>query len=219
MKTTSELRLPSLNKLYLKRRSQRNNALKKVIKQWHQLEHTEQFLGTLQAWNSGTDGYFALDDFLDHVADVVQEDASSLDGAVDRLVAANKRFNDVIDAMDQNLYSYEIPKGVVKAPGGNYDSEQVRNIVLKVLVNPNLGRQAVRGVFDQVGDGMKSVSSLNPENLDKVYEACRSLLAGKGRSADVEQKPHVERSVGKVVHLNDARRARRGRKLRIPREQ
>ena len=60
MTAKSRLRLPSLNKLYLKRRSQRNNALKKVIKQWHQLEHTEQFLGTLQAWSSGTDDYFAL---------------------------------------------------------------------------------------------------------------------------------------------------------------
>jgi hypothetical protein len=29
-------------------------------KQWHQLEHTEWFLGTLQAWSSGTDDYFAL---------------------------------------------------------------------------------------------------------------------------------------------------------------
>jgi hypothetical protein len=218
MTTTSELRLPSLNKLYLKRRSQRNNALKKVIKQWHRLEHTERFLGTLQAWSSSTDGYFALDDFLDHVADAVQEDASGLDGAVDRLATANKRLNDVIDAMDRNLYSYEIPKGVVKAPSGNYDSEQVRNVVLEVLMNPNLGHQAVRGVFDQVGDGMKSVSSLNPENFDKVYEACRSLLAHKGASSDAKQRPHVERSLGTVVHLDDARRARRGCKLRIPRE-
>jgi hypothetical protein len=218
MKTTSELRLPSLNKLYLKRRSQRNNALKNVIKHWHQLERTEGFLGTLRAWSSGTNDYFALDDFSDRIADAVKEDESSLDEAVDRLAAANKRFNYVIDAMDRNLYSYEIPKCVVKAPGGNYDSEQVRNIVLEVLMNPNLGRQAVRGVFDQAGDGKKSVSSLNPENLDKVYEACRSLLAGQGPSADAEQRPAVERSVGKVVHLSDARRARRGRKLRIPRE-
>jgi hypothetical protein len=216
MTATSEIQLPSLNKLYLKRRSQRDNALKKVIKQWHQLEHTEWFLGTLQAWSSGTNDYFALHDFSDRVADAVKEDESTLDGAVDRLAAANKRFKDVTDAMDRNLY--EIPKCVAKAPSGNYDSEQVRNIVLEVLTNPNLGRQAVRGVFDQVGDGMKSVSSLNPESFDKVHEACRSLLARKGASADDEQRPDVERSVGKVVHLSDARRARRGRKLRIPRE-
>jgi hypothetical protein len=218
MTATSELQFPSLNKLYLKRRNQRNNALKKVIKQWHQLEHTERFLGTLQAWHSGTDGYFALDDFLDHVADAVQEDASGLDGAVDRLGAANKRFNDVIDAMDRNLYSYEIPKDAVKAPGGNYDSEQVRNIVLKVLMNPKLGRQAMLGVFDQLGEGKNNRSSLSPENFDKVYEVCRSLLDHKGASADADQRPDVEQSVGTVVHLSDSRRVRRGRKLLIPRE-
>jgi hypothetical protein len=37
-------------KLYLKRRGQRANALKKVIKQWRRLEHTEWFFGTLEAW-------------------------------------------------------------------------------------------------------------------------------------------------------------------------
>jgi hypothetical protein len=69
-----------------------------------------------------------------------------------------------------------------------------RIIVLEVATNPNLGSQAARGVLDQVGDGVKSVTSLRPENFDKVYEACRSLLG----AADVEQKPHVEQSLGKV---------------------
>jgi hypothetical protein len=59
---------------------------------------------------------------------------------------------------------------------------------------------------------------LSPENFEKVYEACRSLLDHKGASADAGQRRAVERSVRKVVHLSDARRARRGRKLRIPRE-
>src|ERR1700692_1471624 len=62
-----------LPRLYLRRKSQRNVALKKVIKQWHQLEHTEWFLGTLQAWSSGTNGHFGLDDFLDHIADVIKD--------------------------------------------------------------------------------------------------------------------------------------------------
>jgi len=54
---------------------------------------------------------------------------------------------------------------------------------------------------------VKSVTSLRPENFDKVYEACRSLLAGEG-AADVEQKPHVEQSLGKVVHFNETDRIR-----------
>jgi hypothetical protein len=53
-------------------------------------------------------------------ADAIRNDESSLDVAVDRLAAANKRVHDVIDAMDRKLYSYEAPKCVVKAPGGKY---------------------------------------------------------------------------------------------------
>jgi hypothetical protein len=73
----------------------------------------------------------------------------------------------------------------VRAHNGKYDSDQVRNIVLEVTNNPNLG------VLDQVGDGIKSLSSLKPENFDKVYEACQSLLAGRGASANAV-KPHVK---------------------------
>jgi hypothetical protein len=72
----------------------------------------------------------------------------------------------------------------VKALGGNYDSEQVRNIVLEVATNPNLGIQAARGLLGQVGDGVKNVTRLKPENFDRVYAACQSLLAGKDPSAD-----------------------------------
>jgi hypothetical protein len=77
--------------------------LKKVVKQWHQLERIEWFLGTLQAWSSGTNGYFALDDFSDRIADAVKEDESNLDRAVDRLVAANKRLHGVIDALNDRM--------------------------------------------------------------------------------------------------------------------
>ena len=52
---------------------------------------------------------------------------------------------------------------------------------------------------------------MKPENLDMVYEACRSLLAGESAPADAEQNPHVEQSVGKVVQLREWRlRAKRG---------
>jgi hypothetical protein len=79
----------------------------------------------------------------------------------------------------------------VRAHNGKYDSDQVRNIVLEVTNNPNLGRDATLRVLDQVGDGIKSLSSLKPENFDKVYEACQSLLAGRGASANAV-KPHVK---------------------------
>jgi hypothetical protein len=189
--------------------------LKDVVKYYQTLEHAEWFLGTLKAWHSGTDGYFALDDFLDHVADTNKADDSNLDVAVGRLAVTHKRLHDVIDAMNDRVLYAGRPSAPVKALGGNYDSEQVRNIVLEVATNPNLGSQAARGVLDQIGDGVKSITRLKPENFDKVYEACQSLLAGKGASADAV-KPHVKRTVGKVVHLNDARRARK--RHNIPRK-
>jgi hypothetical protein len=197
-----------LHRLYLRRKSQRNVALKNVIKHYQKLEHAEWFLGTLKAWHSGTDGHFALDDFLDHVADTNKADESNLDVAVGRLAVTHKRLHDVIDAMNDRVLYARRPNAPVKDPNGNYDSEQVRNIVLKVVMKPNLGRQAARVVLDQVGDGVKSVTSLKPKNFDKVYEACQRLLAGKGASAEAV-KPHVKRTVEKVVHLNDARRARK----------
>ena len=117
-----------LQTLYLKRRSQRANALKKVIKQWHRLEHTVWFFGTLEAWRSATEGHDCVPDhFLDLIADAINEDESLLDVAVDRLAAANKRVHDTIDAMDdRKLYSDEKPKRVLKAPGGKYNREQTR---------------------------------------------------------------------------------------------
>jgi hypothetical protein len=138
-----------------------------------------------------------------------------LDVAVDQLAVTHKRLHGVIDASNDRMLYAGRPSAPVKALGGNYDSEQVRNIVLEVATNPNLGSQAARGVLDQIGDGVKSITRLKPENFDKVYEACQSLLAGKGASADAV-KPHVKRTVGKVVHLNDARRARK--RHNIPRK-
>jgi hypothetical protein len=253
----SKKRLPSLktqtmHRLYLKRRSQRANALKKVIKQWQQLQHTEWFFGTLEAWRSATEGHdFVPDHFLDLIADVVQGDESSLDVAVDRLAAANKRVHEAIEAMDRKLYSDSGPTCVVKAPGGKYDLEQVRGMLIKlatnpslscqaalrvldragggvkaaaefrialgahmnrrglgarrdaqplaakapggkynygqvsdivrnVATNPKLGRQSAVDILDRDGGGVANVSKLKPENLDKVYEACRVLLVGEG---------------------------------------
>jgi hypothetical protein len=190
-----------LQRLYLKRRSQRANALKKVIKQWHRLEHTEWFFGTLEAWRSATEGHNCVPDhFLDLITNAINEDESLLDVAVDRLAAANKRVHDAIDAMDdRKLHSDEKPKRVLKAPGGKYDLEQTRGMLLKVANNPSLSRQAALGVLDQAGGGVKSVSSLKPKNFDKVYEACQSLLGSEG-SAEAKRNRPVEQSERKVVH-------------------
>ena len=47
--------------------------------------------------------------------------------------------------MDRKLYSYEVPKCVVKARGGKYDLGQVRDVVVNVTTSPELGRKAALG--------------------------------------------------------------------------
>ena len=71
----------------------------------------------------------------------------------------------------------------MKAPDGKYDLKQVCDVIFKMAMNPELGRRAVLSILEQFGGGVKNVASLKPENFDKVYEACRNLLAG-GASAD-----------------------------------
>jgi hypothetical protein len=176
-----------LHRLCQRRKSQRNIAWKKVIKQWQRFEHTESFLGTLQTWNSGLNGYFGLDDFIDHVGDAVQDDERDFDGAVDRLAVAHKRLHDAIDALNASLCAHT-PSAPTKHTNGNYDSHQVRDMIRDVAANSNLGREAARNVLDQVGDGVETVLDLRPENFDKVYEACRALLGGEGAKAHVQQR-------------------------------
>lgn len=126
MTATSQLQSPSLNKLYDKRRSQRDSALRKVIKVSEELQHTKYFFNNLQAWRFGTEGHDCVPDhFLDLIADTLQGDQSQLDAAIDRLAVANKRLHEVRDAMDRKLYSYQVPECVVNAPGGNCDLEEV----------------------------------------------------------------------------------------------
>lgn len=78
------------------------------------------------------------------------------------------------------------PAAAAKAPGGKYTSEQVRDIVKQVATNANLGKQEALTILDEEG-GVQNVSSLKPENFDKVYEACQVALqgvAGHAASAD-----------------------------------
>jgi hypothetical protein len=98
---------------------------------------------------------------------------------------------------------HDAPSDAAKAPGGKFSYGQVRNIVCKVAMNPRLGGEAALNVLDHEGRGAKKVSSIKPEDLEMVYEACRSLLAGESASAEAEQNPHVEQSVGNVVQLRE----------------
>jgi hypothetical protein len=166
------------------------------------LNGTEWVFGTLEAWRSAPEVHDCVPGhFLDLIADAINEDESLLDVAVDRLAAANKRVHDATGAMDDpKLYSDRPSAPIVKAPGGKYDLEQVRYRLGKVLTTPSLARQAALGVLDQAGGGVKSVSSLKPENFDKVYEACQSLLGSEGASAEAKRNPQVEQSERKVVH-------------------
>jgi len=71
-----------------------------------------------------------------------------------------------------------------KAPGGKYNSDQVRDMIRKVAANPNLGKQSARDILEADGGGVTTVSEVKPENFDAVYEACQVALSGEGAGAD-----------------------------------
>jgi hypothetical protein len=80
----------------------------------------------------------------------------------------------------------------LKAPGGQFNYEQVRNIVRQVAMNPKLGSWTALNVLDREGHSAKNVSDLEPEHLDRVYERCERLLAGVSTSIKTDQNPHVD---------------------------
>jgi hypothetical protein len=86
----------------------------------------------------------------------------------------------------------DAPPDAAKTPAGKYDYGQVRDIVCNVAMNHSLGKESARDVLDLDGGGVTSVSSMLPEYLDHVYEACQVLLSGEGASAETEQKSHAE---------------------------
>lgn len=69
-----------------------------------------------------------------------------------------------------------------KAPGGKYNSEQVRDIIRKLATNPSLGKQSALDILDQDGGGVTNVTNLKPEFFDAVYEACQALLSSEGEA-------------------------------------
>jgi hypothetical protein len=103
----------------------------------------------------------------------------------------------------RNASRSNAPPDNEKAPGGKFSYGEVRGIVREVITNPSLGKQIAFDILDEQGRGARSVSSMKPENLDTVYEACRNLLAGKIASAEAERDPLVEQSVGGVVQLRE----------------
>ena len=62
-----------MHELYLKRRGQRINALKKVIKQWHRLEDAERFFRHARNVAFRHDS-FVPDSFFELVADQINEE-------------------------------------------------------------------------------------------------------------------------------------------------
>jgi hypothetical protein len=188
MSSTTSVQLQSLNKLYLKRRSQRNKTLRKVIKQWHQLQHSEWFFNTLEVWRSVTEEHeLVSEDFLDRIADTIDEDYALLDRALDQLMASHKRVHEAIETRDRKPYSDRFTAPIVKPAGGKYDFQQVRNIITRVVIAGNLGKEQALSILDKEG-GVKTTNDLKPEDLDKVYEACQRLLDSGGASIETEGK-------------------------------
>lgn len=80
------------------------------------------------------------------------------------------------------------PAAATKAPGGKYNSEQVRDMIRKVAANPNLGKQSARDILEADGGGVTTVSEVKAENFDAVYEACQVALSGEGAGAPAEEE-------------------------------
>jgi hypothetical protein len=132
MTASSNTRLPSpktqkMHELYLKRRSQRVSALKKVIKQWHRLQDAEKVFDTLEVWRSYIgDDTCVPDNLFDLVTDAINEEENNLNAALDRLAATNKIVYDAIDAMgDRKLYAHR-PSAPIETFGECFSTKKTR---------------------------------------------------------------------------------------------
>jgi hypothetical protein len=125
----------------------------------------------------------------------LQDFDDTLDQAIERLLEqqaalaqAKAEYSKRSDAYCQALERV----ARLKAPGGQFNYEQVRNMVRQVAMNPKLGREAALNVLDREGHGANNVSDLEPEHLDRVYESFDRLLAGASASIKIGQNPHVD---------------------------
>jgi hypothetical protein len=211
MIATSKVKSPPQKKheLYVRRRSQRNVALKKVIKQWQLLQQAEKLFDTLEEFGSYGDEYVSAE--LHFLANwVIDEEEGKLDQTIYGLVVADTRVAEAAEAdrvacekypaeateygrmragralMNQRglRARFAAPPDGAKAPAGKYNYGQVRDIVRKVAMNLSLGKESARDALVQDGGGVTNVSSMLPGNLDNVYEACQVLLSGEGASSE-----------------------------------
>jgi hypothetical protein len=97
----------------------------------------------------------------------------------------------------------DAPPDAAKVPAGKYNYGQVRDIVRNVAMNLSLGKESALDVLELDGRGVTNVSSMLPENLDNVYEACQVLLSCEGTPSEAEQRPHAKGIAGKAVHLRE----------------
>jgi hypothetical protein len=198
-----------MHELYVRRRSQRNVALKKVIEQWQVLQQAERQFDTLEEFGSYGDEYVSAE--LHFLANwVVDEEEGKLDQTIYGLVVADKRVAEAAEADRAACEKYpaeateygrmragralmnqrglrarcDAPPDAAKAPAGKYSYGQVRDIVRNVAMNLNLGKESAVDVLVLDGGGVTNVSSMLPENLDNVYEACQVLLSGEGASSE-----------------------------------
>jgi hypothetical protein len=70
-----------------------------------------------------------------------------------------------------------------KAPGGKYDAEQVKAIVLKVAGTDGLGKEEAKNILKEEANGVSRISDVTAQYFDAVYEACQVALAGVGKPA------------------------------------
>jgi len=154
---------------------------------------------------------------------VIDEEEGKLDKAIYWLVVADRRVREAAEANrmttaeDPAAAEFRVALGAhmnrrglgarrdtqplaAKAPGGKYNYGQVSDIVRKVATNPKLGRQSAVAILDRDGGGVANVSKLKPENLDKVYEACRVLLVGEGLLPALTGREKANLAIGKTAH-------------------
>jgi hypothetical protein len=214
--------------LYVRRRSQRNVALKKVIKQWQVLQQAGKLFDTLEEFgSSGDESVSAELHFL--VNRVINEEEGKLDQTVFGLVVFDKRLAEAAEAhrvackkypaeateycrmragrvlMNQRGFRARraAPSDAAKAPAGKYNYGQVRDIVRKVAMNLSL--ESALDVLDQDGGGVTNVYSMLPENLDNVYEACQVLLSGERASLEGKTENVIPIGPHKAVNETSAK--------------
>jgi len=111
-----------MHEVYLKRRSQRLAALKKVVKQLHQLEEAEKFFDSLEAWHDLMEG--VPDDLSDLATWAIDEEEGNLDAAIARLVTADKRVRDAFNALGSPTCAD--PAGAPPGIGGGFATRKTR---------------------------------------------------------------------------------------------